>query len=150
MSELKHCYQIYIEATPEKIFQALTEPEFTRQYFHATAIESDWQVGSRVVYKMQDGTDAVEGEVLEYQPPAKLVITWHALYTPDFAAEAPTRVEFEVTALNNGICLLAVTHDGFGPNSQLYEHVSNGWSAIICSLKSLLENGRAMPLPEGI
>ena len=78
MSELKHCYQIYIESTPEKIFQALTEPEFTRQYFHATAIESDWQVGSRVVYKMQDGTEAVEGEVLEYQPPVKLVITWRS------------------------------------------------------------------------
>lgn len=146
MSELKRFYEIYIEADARKIWDALTQPEFTAQYFYATRVESDWQVGSPVVYRLPDDSLAVDGEVIEVEPPNRLVITWRALYTEEFTREGFSKVTFEITRLDDSVCKLSVLHDQFPDDSKLYEHVQ-GWVAIISSLKSLLETGTAMPLP---
>lgn len=147
MSELKRFYEIYIRADARKIWHALTQPDFTAQYFHATRVESDWKVGSKVVYRLPDDTLAVDGEVLEVDPPNRLVITWRALYSEEFSREGYSKVVFEIATVDEFVCKLSVTHNEFPQGSKLYEHVQ-GWVAIISSLKSLLETGEAMPLPQ--
>lgn len=147
MSELKRFYEIYIRADARKIWHALTQADFTAQYFHATRVESDWKVGSKVVYRLPDDTLAVDGEVLEVDPPNRLVITWRALYSEEFSREGYSKVVFEIATVDEFVCKLSVTHNEFPQGSKLYEHVQ-GWVAIISSLKSLLETGEAMPLPQ--
>ena len=147
MNELKRFYEIYIQADAQKIWDALTQPEFTAQYFHATRVESDWKIGSKVVYRLPDDSLAVDGEVLEVDPPNRLVITWRALYSEEFSREGFSKVEFDISRVDESVCKLSVLHSEFSDGSQLYEHV-HGWVAIISSLKSLLETGEAMPLPQ--
>jgi uncharacterized protein YndB with AHSA1/START domain len=143
MSKPVYVYDTFIRAPAERIWQALTTAEFTTQYFHQTQVESDWETGSRVLYRMADGTGAVEGEVLESDPPRKLVITWRPLYSPELAEEPPSRVRFEIESMGE-VCRLSIRHDQFEIGSQVYEQISGGWSAIISSLKSLLETGKAL------
>lgn len=145
MSGPSYVYEIIIGASPERIWEALTKAEFTRQYFHSTAVESDWQVGSEVIYRMPDGSDGVTGKVLESNFPNRLVITWRPLYNPAMAAEPPSRVWFDIESLGP-TCRLRVSHDQFEPGSVVYEQISQGWSAIIGSLKTLLETGQALPV----
>jgi|TARA_B100000315_G_scaffold260836_1_gene326068 uncharacterized protein YndB with AHSA1/START domain len=147
MTELKRFYEIYIRSDARKIWDALTQAEFTSQYFHATLVESDWQVGSKVVYRMADDSLAVDGEVLEVDPPKRLVITWRALYAEEFSSEGFSKVTFEIAEVDASVCKLSVLHNQFPQASKLYEHVQ-GWVAIISSLKSLLETGEAMPMPQ--
>ncbi|MEE8118932.1 MAG: SRPBCC family protein [Gammaproteobacteria bacterium] len=150
MSELKHFYQTYIRSSADKIWQALTDPEFTVQYFHATRVQSSWQSGSTIEYLMPDDSVAVTGEVIECNPPSRLAITWQAKYSPELANEPPSRVVFEITELEDGVCRLSVTHDNFQPGSKTFEQIQPGWDPILCSLKSLLETGSAMPIPQNL
>ena len=145
MNELKRFYEIYIKSDAEKIWNALTQGEFTQQYFHSTVVESDWIVGSKVVYRMPDNSDAVIGNVIEVDLYNRLVITWNAVYSDELAAEGYSTVTFEINKLDEGVCKLSVSHTDFVDNSLLYEHVK-GWVAIISSLKSLLETGKALPI----
>ena len=145
MSGPQHVYETFIQASAERIWLALTSAEFTSRYFHQTAVESDWQVGSPVMYRMPDGSEAVEGQVLQSEPHRLLVLTWRPLYSPEMAAEPASRVCFEIEPMGK-VCRLRVSHDQFQPDSQVYEHVRQGWSAILCSLKSLLETGEALPI----
>ena len=140
-----YVYETVIGASAERIWAALTTAEFTQRYFHCTAVESDWQAGSAVIYRNPDDSPAVEGEVLESEPPRHLVISWRPLYSREMAAEPPSRVSFDIETIQD-VCLLRVTHDGFEANSLVYEHVRQGWSAIICSLKTLLETGQPLPV----
>ena len=137
-------YETYIRAPAENVWEALTSAEFTRQYFHATSVESTWEVGAPVRYLSENGT-AVEGEILEVIPGAKLSISWHVLYDPDAATEAPSRVTFSIEALTEQT-RLRIEHDSFPEPTVVYGHISQGWPWIIASLKSLLETG--VPLPE--
>ncbi|MDX1570852.1 MAG: SRPBCC domain-containing protein [Xanthomonadales bacterium] len=148
MSNPVYIYETFIRATPDRVWEALTSPEFTRRYFHRTRVASDWQVGSPVVYSMEDGTKAVEGEVLECDPPHRLVISWRPLYSPELADEPPSRVTFEIEA-HAAACRLSICHDRFEEGSRVYEQIREGWSAIISSLKSLLETGEPLPVAGG-
>ena len=135
--------QIYIRTTPEKLWEAITSAEFTRQYFHSTAVESDWQVGSPIRYRNPDGTVAVDGEVVAADPPHRLVMSWHVLYDPVAADEAPSRVTWEIEQAGEA-CRLRVTHDRFPDGSVLPEGVRDGWTLILSGLKTLLETGEAL------
>lgn len=141
----RHIYEIFIRARPEKIWEALTTPEFTRQYFHATDISSDWKVGSPVVFQLADGTPAVEGRVLAVEPQRTLSYSWHVLYDSEMSKERPSRVTFRIEPVDD-VCKLTVIHDDFEPDSIVYPEISKGWSAILGSLKSLLETGKALPI----
>lgn len=145
----EHVYALVIAATPEDIWRALTSKEFTRQYFHCTEVESDWQPGSRVAY-MRDGHLAVDGEVLEARPPLHLAFTWHVHYDSKMESEAPSRVRFDIEPLESETALpvsrLCVTHDRFAPDSKVFPSISQGWGQILSSLKTLLETGRPLPI----
>lgn len=145
MSGPVYQYELFIGAAAERVWEALTSAEFTRRYFYGTAVESDWEPGAAVVYRNPDGTEVVEGKVLESMPPNRLAITWRPLYAEELAAEPPSRVTFEIEAVG-AACRLRVTHDQFIENSRVYDNVRQGWSAILCSLKSLLETGQPLPV----
>jgi len=145
MTKPDFAYDTYIRTTPEKLWAALTEGEFTRRYFHATEVRSSWKVGDPVVYHDGSGKTVVDGEVLEAEPPRRLAITWKVYWSEALSAEPPSRVTFEIEA-SGEVCGLRVRHDRFEPGSQVFEEIRAGWPAILGSLKSLLETGQALPL----
>ena len=145
MSKPEHVYETYIRATPESLWDALTSSEFTRQYFHNCLVESDWTEGSTVLFKREDGSHVVEGSLLTADKPNRLSYTWRFVYDEELAAEKPSRVTFDIEQLGD-VCRLRVIHDDFESETKTYEHVSGGWSVILCSLKTLLETGKALSL----
>lgn len=148
MNDQVFAYDIYIRTTPERLWAALTQPEFTARYFHGTHVVSDWKPGSPVIYRYADGRgDVMKGEVIESDPPRKLVISWRFVTRPEFEAEKPSRATFEILDKGNGVVQLAVTHDDFPPDSETFRAINPGWPPILSSLKSLLETGEAMALP---
>jgi uncharacterized protein YndB with AHSA1/START domain len=144
MSEPKFVYVTYIVTTPEKLWQALTEGAFTRQYWFGLTIESDWAPGSRVVFR--DGGDVHDyGEVLVCEPYRRLSYSWHVEFNEVFRGEKPSRVTFELETMGPEV-KLTVTHDEFELGSKVLAAVSNGWPLVLASLKSLLETGRGSTL----
>lgn len=138
-------YQTWIRAPKDKVWQALTTPEFTSQYFHATHIESTWEKDADVFYRMAPGGDiAVDGKVLEVDPPNRLVISWHVRYDEQAIKEAPSRVTFSLEE-SKGQTRLRIVHDNFPENSVIFDGISEGWPWIVSSLKSLLETGEPLP-----
>ena len=144
MEKPKFIYVTHINATPEKVWAALTEPEFTRQYWNGQLIESDWTPGATVKFIKPDGGVKLKGEVLRVEPPKILVYTWDGdSYAAAGPGEGVTRVTFEITVAFN-ITRLTVTHEDFRPGSELFPKISQGWPAVLCSLKSLLETGKPL------
>ena len=142
MTAPENVYQVEIATTPERLWKALTDPQETRKYYHGALSISDWQVGSRWTSQSADGEVYLEGEILEIDPPRRLVHSFHILHQPDAAAEAPSRVEFDITPIGDR-CRLTVTHTGRGPVTMAY--TSGGWETIFGGLKELLESGSAVP-----
>jgi len=143
-SDNGHVCVIYINASNEKVWEALTSAEFTRQYFHRTEIESEWVPGAAVTYyNAADRSVAVAGEVLEVDYPSRLSFSWHVHYNPEAFKEAPSRVTFELETVE-GATRLLVVHDDFPEGSVVLPEISRGWIAILSNLKTLLETGQAM------
>jgi len=142
-TETSHACVIFIKASRETVWQALTSAEFTRRYFHSTEIESDWQVGSEVVYYNEDRTIAVKGEILASDYPSQLSFTWHVHYNARAKAEAPSRVTFTLETVEDATKLTLV-HDQFTPGSMVLPEISGGWIAILSNLKTLLETDEVM------
>ena len=157
MSDTEFVYTTYINTTPEKLWQALTDPAFTKRYWGAT-VTSDWAVGSTMTWEYAGVTvDDPEQVVLEYEPCRRLAYTWQAI-TPEFAravgfsdeyqarvaAERRSKVSFEIEPHGSQV-KLTVMHDGFEPGSAVLESVSDGWPAVLSSLKTLLETGEPLP-----
>jgi len=142
-----HLYEIFIHAPVQRVWDALLDPEFTRQYFHGTTFVSDFRPGSRYRNVLPDDRDAVEGVIEEIEPPHRLVITWHVLYDAALAAEPPGRVEWRLAAANDDGTVTRVTlrHGDLGQSPLTWEHVRLGWVEILDGFKTLLETGRPMP-----
>ena len=144
MSKPEFIYEVYIRAPIESVWTALTTPEFTSQYFHATHIESDWQLGSEVLYRYEPGGRvAVSGEVLACDVPNLLEISWLIHYDQESNKEGHSRVRFELDQLTDQV-RLRVVHDGFPEGSVVLPNVSQGWPWILSSLKSLLETDQPL------
>ena len=131
-------YQVEIATTPERLWKALTDPDETRKFWYGALSISDWKVGSRWTSESEDGEVYLDGEILEIDPPRRLVHTLHVAHEAAAAAEAPSRIEFEITQIGNR-CRLTVTHTGRGPAT--IEYTSGGWETIFAGLKELLETG---------
>jgi uncharacterized protein YndB with AHSA1/START domain len=133
---------IYIKASLQQVWNALTNPDVTEQYWGGTRIESEWQRGATVRY-LREGQVMDEHLILEVQPPAKLVHTFQPLFG-EFKDEAPSKVTIE---LKDGgeLVRLALVHDNFAPDSKVYRACREGWPMILSGLKTLLETGTPMP-----
>ena len=131
-------YVTYIASTREKVWDALTNPEFTRQYWNGRLVESDWRVGSPVTIRhdYDDETDSLGGMVLDADRPRRL-----SFGTP------PSTVTFEL-ADHNEVVKLTVIHAGLDEAGVLA--VSGGWSFILSNLKTLLESGTPLPMPHSV
>jgi uncharacterized protein YndB with AHSA1/START domain/DNA-binding transcriptional ArsR family regulator len=144
----KQVYQIYIRATPEQIWEAITKPEFTALYFHGSRVETNGTVGTPIRHRAPDGVYLWSDDViLESDPPRRLVQTWRALYDPQLAAEPPSRVTWEIEPQPGGLTKLTVVHDELEHAPKTAAHVGGGWMFILSGLKTLLETGS--PLGEG-
>jgi uncharacterized protein YndB with AHSA1/START domain/DNA-binding transcriptional ArsR family regulator len=139
-----HVITTYIKAPPEAVWRALTESDFTTRYYYRSTVESDWQAGSPYRYAI-DGETAIEGEILEADPPRRLVMTFSAVWDPALAADAPTHLSWELDVAGPGLTRLTVVHGGFEGETETYRQVTGGWSWILAGLKSLLETGEALP-----
>ena len=140
---ITNVHQVFIRATAEEIWEAITKPEFTLKYFYGTRVESDLAVGSPFLYRAGDSDELlVEGEVLESDPPKRLSVTWRFLYDPELAAEEPSRVTWEIEPQEGGYCKFTALHEGLGEKSA--EQVSGGWPYIVSGLKTLLETGKPL------
>lgn len=153
-------YTTYIKTTPEKLWQALTDPAFTRRYWGLEFV-TDWKPGSVMAWEGHGltGPDP-EQVVLECDPYRKLSYTWHT-FTPGFAkavnlddeslakiaAEKRSKVSFDIEPQGETV-KLTVVHDGFEPGSAVLEMIHDGWAALLSSLKTLLETGEELPDPD--
>ncbi len=135
-------YQVFIRATPEQIWEAITTPEFTRRYFHGARItvtaESYRSVGP-------DGSVWGDAQVLEFDPPRRLVHGWDSLYSAELSAEPTSRVTWEIEAQDGGYCLLTATHDQLENSPNTARSVAGpGWMMVLSGLKTLLETGEPL------
>ncbi|MGD0144748.1 MAG: SRPBCC family protein [Rhizomicrobium sp.] len=139
----KFVYVTYIQTTPEKLWEALIKPEFTKQYWMGVSQISDWKVGSSWNLQFSDGRVADTGEVLEIDPPRRLVVSWQNEFRQDLKEEGHSRATFDI-AMVGKVVMLTVTHEIAREGSKLIEAVSGGWPAILSGLKTLLETGKVL------
>ena len=142
-----HVYQIYIRAPIERVFQALQDPEFTRQYFHGTVFDAPPIAGEPFLTTGADGEPAVDGVIEVLDPPYRLVHTWHVRYDEELAAEPPSRVDYLLTELGPELTRLRLTHGDLARSPLTWARVKDGWVFVLDSLKTLLETGSALPSP---
>jgi uncharacterized protein YndB with AHSA1/START domain/DNA-binding transcriptional ArsR family regulator len=152
-------YTTYINTTPERLWQALTDPAFTRRYWGVT-FDTDWEAGSTMTWE-ENGRKTVDPAqvVLESEPGRRLSYAWHT-FTPEWAESAGvsgevlaklvderrSKVTFDIEPLGE-LVKLTVVHDGFEPGGILRGMISEGWPALLSSIKTLLETGEALPDP---
>jgi uncharacterized protein YndB with AHSA1/START domain len=132
----------YIASTPENVWKALTNPDITERYWSGTRIESDWKVGSKVIYR-RGGEVVDEHELLTSVPRRGFSHTFHPTFG-EFRNEPPSKVTFEIVP-GGEIVRLVMVHDEFPEQSAVYTACSAAWPMILSSLKTLLETGTALP-----
>ena len=152
-------YRIVIKASAQAIWDAITKPEWTERYGYGGRVEYDLEAGGRFRVKaspemksMGMPDEMIVGEVIESDPPRRLVQTWHPLFSPATAAEPHTRLTYEIQENQGGVCTVTLTHDvtgaplvaGMVPGGGDPARGGGGWPWALSDLKSLLETGKAM------
>jgi uncharacterized protein YndB with AHSA1/START domain len=143
---MEKVFEIYIRTTPERLWEAITDPETRSKYTFGTRIHTDWTPGSRVeIDHARSGGPLSEGEILEVDPPRRLVQTMRALWSDDVKGEGFSRITWDIVAISEDSCRLTVTHDQLreGANEELY----GGWPMILSGLKTLIETGEVLTTP---
>jgi len=137
-------FEIYIKATPERIWEAITDPEQRAKYSFGVQTQSDWATGSTYRAGVPGVFDIAEGENLVVEPPRLLVQSFNALWSDDVKAQGTTRVTWEIEQVGDS-CRLTVVHDQLPDtaNAELY----GGWPMILSGLKTLLETGELLTTP---
>jgi uncharacterized protein YndB with AHSA1/START domain len=143
MAESRFVYVTYIRTTPQKLWQALIEPEFTRRYWVETWQESEWKPGASWRLMIPDGRIGDSGEILEIEPERRLVLTWRNEFKPEMREEGYSRMTMELEQQGEAV-KLTVIHEMDKPDSKLIDAVSNGWPMLLASLKTLLETGESL------
>ncbi|RSS56267.1 transcriptional regulator [Streptomyces sp. WAC07061] len=153
-------YTAYIQADPARVWQALTDPAYTRRYWGLT-FETDWAVGSTMDWVERGArTRDPEQVVLDCVPDRRLSYTWHT-FSPQWAASAGiaeelraelageprTRVTYEIEPVGDTLARLTVRHEGFAPGGTLLRMCSGAWPMLVSSIKTLLETGAPLPEP---
>jgi len=139
-------YVIYIAATPEKVWVALTSSSFTTQYFFGRSVESDWRTGSLWILRMPDGRVDVRGEIRESDPPRRLAVSWNVDWLEPKLPEC--LVTYEIEPVGDNLVRLTMTEAHPTPiPAHLLEGGRKGWPMILSGLKSLLETGRPLNIP---
>jgi uncharacterized protein YndB with AHSA1/START domain len=143
MEKSSFVYVTYIRTSPEKLWEKLTETGTPREFFWATSLEAEWKSGGTWKSTAPDGTLVDGGEVLEIEPPKRLVLKWRNEIHPDKREEGYSRMTYELEP-KEGMVKLTVIHEMDRGQSKFIQAVSNGWPVILSSLKSLLETGEPL------
>ncbi|HEX6513781.1 MAG TPA: SRPBCC family protein [Chloroflexota bacterium] len=165
MTKTVQVYSVYIKATPEAIWEAITKPEWTVKYGYAPLVEYDLRPGGAFRMHPNEGMKAFpevpaiigDGEVIEADPPRKLVQTWRMLMTPELAAEGFTRLTYDIQSVKGDVTKLTVTHDltnapklaALNAGEHEGQGAGGGWPEILSGLKTLLETGQPLPFQSG-
>jgi len=146
MAKPKFVYVTYISTSPEKLFNALIDPEITKLYWWRRQNLSDWKVGSSWKHQDCDNPSLVDivGKVVECNPPHRLVLTWGLPADAGNDAKA-SRVTFDLVPFMDAV-RLTVTHEELEPDSEMLRGIAKGWPAVLSSLKTFLETGKPMPM----
>jgi uncharacterized protein YndB with AHSA1/START domain len=154
-------YRIVINASARAIWDAITLPEWTEKYGYSGRVDYELKASGRFSHRASAEMKAmgmpdaiIIGEVIEIDPPRKLVQTWHPLFNADFSAEPPTRVTYEIDESQSGVCTVTISHDvtgapmvaGMVPGGGDPSKGGGGWPWVLSDLKSLLETGKRMPV----
>jgi uncharacterized protein YndB with AHSA1/START domain len=137
-------YTIYIAATPEKVWQALTTAEFSRQYFSGLAVEVDLRIGGAYIVRTPDGALHISGEVIECDPPKKLTVTFNVNWPALVERLGPTLVTYEIEQAGDAVRLTMTESHDRPIDDDILSGGRQGWPAILSSLKSVLETGQAL------
>jgi uncharacterized protein YndB with AHSA1/START domain len=129
-------YSVFVRATPEQVWEAITTPEFTEKYFYGARIEVH-----ETYRRSRIGEFDWQDDVIEFDPPRRLVHRWVGGYDPELAAEDASRVTWELEDAGNGVTKLTVVHDELEASPKTAESVAGGWSYVLSGLKTLLETG---------
>ena len=153
LSDLKHrlelpmekVFEIYIKTTPERLWEAITDPDIRAKYNFGAGVTSDWTAGARIEMGSPHADHLLgDGEILEIDPPRRLVHTMNAYFSEEAKHEGTSRVTWDIEPVGDS-CRLTLTHDQMreGANSQLY----GGWPMILSGLKTWLETGELLTTP---
>jgi uncharacterized protein YndB with AHSA1/START domain len=143
MNNSRFVYVTYIRTTPEKLWKALIDPEFTRQFWKETWQDCEWKPGATWRLMIPDGRVADGGAVVEIEPQRRLVLRWRNEFMPELREEGYSRMTYEIEKKGESV-KLTVIHEMKRNGSKFIEAVSGGWPMILSSLKSLLETGKAL------
>jgi uncharacterized protein YndB with AHSA1/START domain len=165
MTKTVQIYRVYIKATPQAIWDAITKPEWTKKYGYAPLVEYELRAGGAFRSYPNEGMKKfpnvpdviIDGEVIEATPPRRLVQTWRMLMDPAMAAEGFTRLTYDIEPARGGVTRLTVTHDLTGAaklavlvsGERESEGAGGGWNEILSGLKTLLETGAPLPFQSG-
>ncbi|MEM7798248.1 MAG: SRPBCC domain-containing protein [Chloroflexota bacterium] len=140
---LTHRYQIFIQSTPEKIWEALTSGEISPAYYFGFAVSSNWETGGRYAYEV-GGNSALDGEIIEIDPPKKLIQTFNAHWEPDAEALGPSKVTWLIEPEGSGlVSKLTLIHEEL-KDVPFANGIIRGWSQILSGLKTLIETGEPL------
>jgi uncharacterized protein YndB with AHSA1/START domain len=139
-------YTIYIASTPEKVWQALTTAEFSRQYFSGNSVEVDLRVGGAFMVRTPDGTLQISGEVFECDPPRKLTVTWNVNWPALVEKLGPTLVTYQIEPAGDAVRLTMTEAHDRPIDDDILSGGRPGWPASLSSLKSLLETAAALDI----
>jgi uncharacterized protein YndB with AHSA1/START domain len=138
-------YAVFIRATEEQVWDAITKPEFTTKYFYGSVIDSTYEPGTPYTGWSTDRSQQyVDGEVIEASPPSRLVTSWRAMYDEETAAEPYSRVTWELEPAGEGVTKLTVVHDQLEASPKTAANVAGGWSFVLSGMKTLLETGEPL------
>ena len=138
-------YQLFIKATPEAIWDGITKPEFTVQYFHGGRVETTGEAGAPMRMFGPDGAIWGDEIIQESDPPRRLVVGWRSLYNEELAAEGASRITWEIEPREGGVCLVTLVHDQLENAPKTAANVSGeGWMGVLSGLKTVLETGQPM------
>lgn len=144
MSKPSFVYVTFIRSSAEKVWDALTLPEFTTKTWFGTHHETDWKQGSPWALVFPDGRVADAGEIIEIDKPRRLVLKWRNEFKPEIKAEGWSRCTIEIAPVADNAVKLTVTHQLDGEGHKFIEAVSGGWPKILSNVKSLLETGKVV------
>ncbi len=142
MEPVDHVYSVYIKASPERIWQAITDGDDTARYYFETRVASTWEVGAPITYAYPDGSIAADGEVLEIEPGRRVAMSFHPRWTPEMDAEGPVRMTWAIEpAVGAGGPTRLVVTTAIVPGSRIAAEFPGGTEFIVSGLKTYLETG---------
>jgi len=145
-NQVQYGYEIYIGAPIEKVWQGLTDADFTRQYVYGTRLQSSLKKGSTYAFVGDGDFKVVDGKIIEVEPNRRLAMTWRAHWDANVSKDPESRVTYELYNAGANATKLRVLHDQFENETATYKGSAEGWPLMLSSLKTLLESGKPLEL----